>query len=686
MALGQKSEMKPVAGKPLSAAADDKRQIVGTHLRNADKYIKEGRLSEAREELQKVRDLDPNNAYAFAFVERINDLEKQKKGDVGTSAQPSTPAAPAVTKPVLPEQPKAVNVEALKVEIEKKLEEEYRERFTKEIQKAEQGLLEELAREEEKHAEERTQLLEQLQKEKTTFQNKLEQQFQSKLQEEVQKAQTKYREQFEAEKKQAEREIKTQVETQYQLNLKELEALMEEERKSLEQKEKQTIEAMKKQLDADFSRRLTTEIENVRKSSKSQQEQMRVSLEDNLKNQFKKDMDAQVAQERVEIENKFRSMQKEVEQNFKEKHQQVVKESERLLEQRLKEMREKEQKKFEDKRIEIQKNLERDYLQKLEDQAEEEKKKFEEKSQQLIEQERKQFDKEKKQLLEQEQVKLEKLRSQLKTEKENELDERMEQAQFEIAQSYEHRLELLGFQSPKTRDEKIKLYHDKVRDAWKEGPLTLEKAQRLMELQEILGLGFDDHAEIESDVRLRLYVDSVELGIRGGKVKAHDVKALDELKKRFDITAEESMNLEPLILQVFQRASTKATILLVDDDETLLNIISDRLQEIGYNVIAMSTLAEATTFIESNTIDLILSDIRFQGEKIDGFTFFKRVQQHVHLRKIPFIFMSALDEGLFIRTGVQLGVDDYLTKPIDIDLLAAVVEGKLKKYRAMMES
>ena len=111
-----------------------------------------------------------------------------------------------------------------------------------------------------------------------------------------------------------------------------------------------------------------------------------------------------------------------------------------------------------------------------------------------------------------------------------------------------------------------------------------------------------------------------------------------------------------------------------------------RLQELGYNVIAHSTLAEATAFIESNSVDLILSDIRFQGEKIDGFTFFKRVQQHAHLRKIPFIFMSALDEGLFIRTGVQLGVDDYLTKPLDIDLLAAVVEGKLKKYRAMMEN
>ncbi|MBI3189282.1 MAG: hypothetical protein HYZ33_01405, partial [Ignavibacteriales bacterium] len=312
MALGQKPEIKPVIGKPLSAAADDKRQIVGTHLRNADKFIKEGRLDEAKAEIQKIHDIDPNNAYAFAFLERIHDLEKQKKGDTALPSQPTTAvpkSSETIQKLVVSEQPKAVNVEALKVEIEKKLEEEYRERFTREIQKAEQGLLEELAREEEKHAEERTQLLEQIQKDKSAFQSKLEQQFQQKLQDEVHKAEVKYREQFEIEKERSERDIRNQVETHYQLSLKELEAMMEEERKNLEQKEKQTIEAMKKQFEADTSRRLTTEIENVRKSSKTQQDQMRSSLEENLKVQFKKEMEAQVAQERVEIENKFRTMQ-----------------------------------------------------------------------------------------------------------------------------------------------------------------------------------------------------------------------------------------------------------------------------------------------------------------------------------------------------------------------------------------
>jgi DNA-binding response OmpR family regulator len=43
--------------------------------------------------------------------------------------------------------------------------------------------------------------------------------------------------------------------------------------------------------------------------------------------------------------------------------------------------------------------------------------------------------------------------------------------------------------------------------------------------------------------------------------------------------------------------------------------------------------------------------------------------------------MSVLGDGGIIRSGVQLGIDDYLTKPIDMDLLFAVVEGKLKRYK-----
>lgn len=214
----------------------------------------------------------------------------------------------------------------------------------------------------------------------------------------------------------------------------------------------------------------------------------------------------------------------------------------------------------------------------------------------------------------------------------------------------------------------------------------MEEAQGLMELQELLDISFDEHATCEANVRLQLYANAVEQAILSGKLQASNAQALDELKIRYEITVEEEARLEPLILSAFQRSATKATILVADDDIDLSNFIKDRLLELGYNAIVENSVTQALEFVQKNPVDLILSDLRYQGEKMDGFTFFKELQKDAKLKKIPFIVMTSMDEGLFMRTGVQLGIDDYLTKPLDLELLTAVVEGKLRRYRMLKEN
>ena len=49
----------------------------------------------------------------------------------------------------------------------------------------------------------------------------------------------------------------------------------------------------------------------------------------------------------------------------------------------------------------------------------------------------------------------------------------------------------------------------------------------------------------------------------------------------------------------------------------------------------------------------------------------------------PFIFLSALDQDVLIRTGKKLGADDYITKPIDTEMLLATIEGKLRRSREL---
>ena len=99
-------------------------------------------------------------------------------------------------------------------------------------------------------------------------------------------------------------------------------------------------------------------------------------------------------------------------------------------------------------------------------------------------------------------------------------------------------------------------------------------------------------------------------------------------------------------------------------------------------MISCESIPQAFEQLKHVAVDLIVSDIKFLPKEPDGFKFFAMVQEQPKFRKIPFIFLSSLTDGVIIRSGIQLGVDDYLTKPVDPDLLLAVIEGKLKRYRS----
>ncbi len=673
MVLTKKTDGKPVIGSP-GHSTDEKRQQVGTFLRNADKSIKEGHLDQARTDLKKVREIEPNNPYALAFEERIASIEAQAIKEKTLPATPPTQAPakapvtasapPAETKPPPPQPPP----------VEKPVAE-----VTPKVEAPAPPVIDEKAL-----AGERAKLETELKKQQSAFEEQAERSFQQKLQEEIQKAEARHREDLANEQQRLEKEITEKLEEQHTARIEELEQSMERERKTLVDKEHQSVTLLKAQLEAEFARKLTTELDSFKKTSTTEEKQLRAKLEETLRGQLQKEFEMQVAQQHASAEADIKKREKEIEQTYKEQHNIFLKESERKIEEKIKEMRAKEAEKFEQKKLDAEKSLLLEYQNKLQKTLSEEQKKFDEQTKKA-EAERAALEKDRK-LLATSQAQMTRAQENLKAEAERSTVQLVERAKQEVAESYERKMELLGIGIPKTKEEKIKLYYDRIREAWASGPLTMEKAQGLMELQELLDLSFEEHAECESNVRLQLYADAVEQAILSGKVKANDTAALDEMKRRYDITVEEAANLESLILTAFQRSATKAIILIADDDVDLSAAIKDRLRELGYSVILHDTIAGALEFLRQSPVDLILSDLRFQGEKMDGFTFFKEIQKTPKLRKIPFILMTLMDEGLFMRTGVQLGIDDYLTKPLDLELLVAVIEGKLKKYRSLRES
>jgi CheY-like chemotaxis protein len=129
----------------------------------------------------------------------------------------------------------------------------------------------------------------------------------------------------------------------------------------------------------------------------------------------------------------------------------------------------------------------------------------------------------------------------------------------------------------------------------------------------------------------------------------------------------------------------KPLILLVDDNEDTRIVISMILKKNGFNCETRSSGEEALALMDSGLIpDLILSDILMPD--MDGYEFFCRVQQNSHWRYIPFIFLSSKDSVEDLRKGREMGVDDYLSKPVMPDLLVSSILGKLKRFKQLANS
>jgi DNA-binding response OmpR family regulator len=123
------------------------------------------------------------------------------------------------------------------------------------------------------------------------------------------------------------------------------------------------------------------------------------------------------------------------------------------------------------------------------------------------------------------------------------------------------------------------------------------------------------------------------------------------------------------------------TILVVDDAPDLLRNIAEMLSESGYQVLTATDGTEALQVLQSAHVDLILTDIAMP--KLNGYQLYERVRRNPHWLYIPFIFLTGRSLSSDIRYGKELGIDDYLIKPMEIEDLAAAVRGKLRRARQL---
>lgn len=119
------------------------------------------------------------------------------------------------------------------------------------------------------------------------------------------------------------------------------------------------------------------------------------------------------------------------------------------------------------------------------------------------------------------------------------------------------------------------------------------------------------------------------------------------------------------------------TVLLIEDDTALRENTAELLELSDYNVITSPNGKIGITKAKEEKPDIIVCDIMMP--EVDGYGVLEALSHDTNTNQIPFIFVSAKTEHKEIRKGMDLGADDYLTKPFEEDELLSAIESRLAK-------
>ena len=125
----------------------------------------------------------------------------------------------------------------------------------------------------------------------------------------------------------------------------------------------------------------------------------------------------------------------------------------------------------------------------------------------------------------------------------------------------------------------------------------------------------------------------------------------------------------------------KKTILIVDDEQKIVDLLVHNLTREGYNTIEANDGQTAINLALEKRPDLILLDVMLP--RIDGLTVCKKIKNAYN---VPILMVSAKDDELDKIVGLELGADDYITKPFGVREVVARVKANLRKVEATNES
>ncbi len=173
-----------------------------------------------------------------------------------------------------------------------------------------------------------------------------------------------------------------------------------------------------------------------------------------------------------------------------------------------------------------------------------------------------------------------------------------------------------------------------------------------------------DHAEGETGSGIGLHIVKEYVNLMDGTVSVEDnnpkgtVFTITLPSKHFDSVEPDHKEEED--------TNRLATVLFVDDNENLRQMVKEGLSPY-YNVIVASDGKEALGKLENNEVNIVISDVMMPG--MDGYELCRSIKQDINYSHIPIILLTARTADIHRKEGLELGADDYLTKPFNFDIL-----------------
>ena len=185
----------------------------------------------------------------------------------------------------------------------------------------------------------------------------------------------------------------------------------------------------------------------------------------------------------------------------------------------------------------------------------------------------------------------------------------------------------------------------------------------------------------------RSVIRCIELGATDYIVKPFDMVAL---RNRITRCLLNRRSREEIQENVDWTGGVPPSILVIEDDELSRELLQKRMSRAGYHVVSLADGQMVEAALQDQNFDLVLSDIMMPG--VNGFQVLEIIKQNEALKHLPVIMISALDDQESIDKCINLGAEDYITKPFNALLMKARVLSVLQskriqdKERARLES